>query len=102
MIEVTHLTSPQAAKEFVGAFVDGASTPLELNYLPQDATHQAMLANLAQTNLTLAKKQYRILFTTGNTIGFTGQFESASINGSTTTALTANSSIKVTGPVTFT
>ena len=101
MIDVTNMSSPGGWKEFIGAFIDGLEVQIECNYLPGDATHQAMLANLVQQNLTLANKTYQILFPDSEAIGFIGKFKGAKPSGSTTTALSITATLKITGPVTF-
>jgi predicted secreted protein len=84
VIEVTHMESPGAWKEFLGGMIDSLDVSLDLNYLPQNPTHKAMLANLQQTALANVVNPYRITLPDYGATGYT-----ATVSGSVwTTAST--------------
>lgn len=62
MIEVTHNESPGGWKEFLGGMIDGGEVGIELNFLPGNATHKDMLANLVQQTVANVFRPYRIVF----------------------------------------
>lgn len=102
MVEVTNLLSPGAFKEFIGALIDGGEISCKVNYKPQSASHQAILANLNAVP-PQPKVPMTVIYTDSgagimscNVLvqGFTG---TASVAG----GQLADLSFKVTGPVTF-
>jgi hypothetical protein len=62
MIEVTHMESPLAFKEFLAAMLDGVPVDMGLNYLPADPSHQQMLAALVQSDPADQVNAYRTVF----------------------------------------
>lgn len=60
-IEVTHLRSTGGYREFLQSFKDGGECPLNLNFIPGNATQDA-ITGLRSEFQSGARKNYRITF----------------------------------------
>jgi hypothetical protein len=98
--EVTHLTSDDNAKEFIGGMVDGGEVSFEINYLPGNTTHQTLITDLYTTGAAT----YTIVLTDGSSSEwtFSAIVTGFELNGLETSGkISANVSMKVTGKPTF-
>lgn len=82
-IEVTHMESPQACKEYIAGLIDSVAVTLDLNYIVQDATHKDMLSNLQETTVANIFRPYRICFPDFGASSFTGTVSSGTWTTST-------------------
>lgn len=101
MIEVTHLTSPGQAKEFIAGLIDAGEITLSCNYLPQNTQQKALLTALTSTSATASN--YTLTLTDSGASVITANFfvKSFKMKGEVAGKLAADFVLKGTGPVTF-
>ena len=98
-VESTHTESLNAAKEYIAGLKDGGEVSVDLNFLPGNATHTALIADWAARTL----RNFEIVWPdTGSTkwsfSAFVTNYEpSAPIED----RMTASASLKITGVPTF-
>lgn len=66
LIDVTHMDSPNNRREFIGGLIDGTESSIELNFVPNSATHQLLLARLTAADT----QQHKITFPNAVTVTF--------------------------------
>ncbi len=99
MIDVTNLTSDNAAMEFLGGLVDGNQVTMKLNFIPTNATQLDLITTINDTTDTGARlatdviRKYRLV------LGTTGTPLTATV--STTTWTTATHSYNTSQPIRF-
>lgn len=64
LIDVTHMASPDNRREFIGGLIDGGEISVELNFVPNNATHQLLRARLTAGDT----QNHRITFPGGETV----------------------------------
>lgn len=99
MVEVTNLLSPSMAKEFIGCLLDAGETKLELNYVPTNTGHKALITAL-QTATSPATLQATMPNTT-SIVSVAAWVKSFKITGAAPDQLKATVVFKGTGPVTY-
>ena len=94
-IDVTNLTSPSEAMEWIPGLLEAGSVTLTLNYLPGDATQKRIGAALDAAS----KLNFKIILSDAlaTTITFTGYYESIEPTAPHDNKLSLNVTIKVTG-----
>lgn len=98
LIEVTHMESDGAYKEFISALHDGGELSTNINFLPGNAGHQSIRADLA----TGLRRNYRIVYpdaanTTYQLAAYVTGFEATSnLNDKIMAAVR----FKISGPIT--
>lgn len=100
MIDVTNMQSASQAKEFIAGLIDGGEISLDLNYLPQNATHKLILTDLATPSTATG---YTLTLTDASTSTITANLlvKSFKLKGAVADRLSASVTFKVTGPVTW-
>jgi hypothetical protein len=100
MIEVTNLSSPSGAKEFIAGMIDGGEVTLEVSYVPQNATQKQLLTDLSTPAAATA---YTITLTDSgpSTISASMLVKSFKLKGEVGGKMAATFVLKITGPVTF-
>ena len=98
-IDVTSLDSTGGYKEFIGGFRDGGEVTLNMNFTK--ATYGLMQNDFENDDNSIA---YTVVLSdaTATTIGFSGFVQSLGFAVPTEDKVTADVTIKVTGPVTIT
>src|SRR5690625_5864085 len=64
MINVTNMQSPNRRREFIGGLIEGGEITVELNFAPNDSTHQLLVAE--QTAGT--PSEHKVTFPDGVTL----------------------------------
>ncbi len=101
-LEVTNMQSASAAKEFIAGLIDGGEISINMNYLPQNATHKLILTDLQLASASATKAYTMTLTDTGASVITASMFvKSIKITGAVAGVLTIAVSFKITGPVTF-
>jgi hypothetical protein len=96
MIDVTHLTSDNQAREFIGGVIDSGEITAEINYIPSNTTHIALIGALTSNAETY------VLNLNGNTAWTMSMLvQSFTPNMAVEDELTAAVGFKVTGAITF-
>lgn len=99
MIDVTHMVSDDAAREFLGGLVNGNEVQIKINYIPTNATQADLLTSIQDTTdagtrlATDVIRKYRIV------LGDTGTGLTATV--STTTWTTSAHGYNTSQPVRF-
>lgn len=98
-IDVTHLRSTGGYREFIQSFKDGGELSLELNFVPGNATQQAMDADFASG----ATKNRKITYPDGSYHSFAGWVKARG-NSSTNVGskLSRMYTVRIVGPVELT
>lgn len=102
--DVTHMESPDAYHEFIATLKQSNDISLEANFLPANATQQALLGVSAATWMADDTKQlFKIIFTdtATTTASFSGWAQNFSIGAPVDGKTAASFTIKVTGPITL-
>lgn len=95
-VEVTHLRSPNRAKEFISSLRDFGEVTLELNYIPTNASHQALTDAYLSDDVQSAKVEFPDTTTIGP---FSCHVTAFSPNAAKDAQLTASVTLKLTGHV---
>ncbi len=98
-LDVTHMESADGYKEFIGGLRDGGEIALEINYDPQNSTHQNLQSDIDTGTL----RYWRVVFPT--TIAVTAQFQALvtafSRTAEVASKLTASVTLKISGKPVF-
>jgi predicted secreted protein len=97
MIDVSNMDSPGQAKEYIAGMLDSLMCALELNYLPQNATHKDMLTNIQQQTVANIFRDYRIVLPDFGAVALTG-----TVNTGTDVWTTSTHGFNTAQPITFT
>ncbi len=102
-IDVTNLSSPGAHKEFIPSLHDPGEVRLTANWVPQHASQSPVSGFLADKN-NRTKRWYRISWPdTGTTVvEFEAYVQDYSTSTRTGDKCSANMTLKITGPLTWT
>lgn len=95
--DITHMESPSAIREFLPTLIEPGEISLTLNFLPDNATHDAIRIDL----LARTKRNFKLNFTDNTPAiwSFSGYYSSVQVNSSVDGVLEATVSIKQTGSV---
>lgn len=97
--DVSAHDSPDGYMEFIGGLRDGGEVSIDLNYDPQDTTHQ----NFTTTDLDEADpRDYKIVFPDLSEFDFSAVLTSFDVTASFDDKLTGTAAFKITGKPTFT
>lgn len=97
-IDATNFSSLNNAREFIYGLLDGGEIELELNFLPSDATQQALTTQLLTGTTFLA---YSIVWTDGTTWTFNALVTAFQPTGKVEDKLTASCTLAITGAPTL-
>jgi len=95
--EVTSHGSPDGWREYVGTLLDGGEVEFELNFIPTDAGHQALISDMQNR----VNRNFKIVFPDGSTWSFTALVTKFEPDAPVEGVLTASVTLKVTGKPTF-
>lgn len=98
-VEVTHTTSPDGYREYIGGLKDGSRLELTVNYLPSNATHQTLLSDYDDDVIAY----YRVVYDSPTQYAWIFQARVLEVNPEAIIpddAVQLNVSLKTTGPVT--
>lgn len=98
--DVTHHSSPEGHREFVGALIDGGEVTLELLFDPSDPTHDAQ-TGLLKEQKDRTKKNYQILFPDSSTATFVALVSNTAPAAPIDDALTKAVTLKISGVITW-
>lgn len=96
-IEATHLRSPGGYREFIQSFKDGGEVPLELNFIPNNATQDSS-TGLRSEFASGATKNRKITFPDGTTCIFAAWVKAIGTPIQVGNKLSLNVTIRVVGP----
>lgn len=101
-LEVTHLLSSGACKEFIAGLIDNGEVTLDLNFLPGNTNQQVLLADFAATAKTSNTREWVIGFTDSGAQEYTfNAFITALTPGANVgDKLSASCTLKITGELT--
>jgi len=102
-VEITHHSSTDGWREFVGGLLDGGEVSFDINFLPTDATHNASTGLLADM-MNRTRRNFKLVFpdsgsTTWSFTALVTAFEPAE---PTDDKLAASVTLKLTGKPTLT
>src|SRR5262245_27506080 len=101
LVEVTHMTSPNARKEYIYGLADGSEVPVECNYIPDDATHQGLISdNKDRTSRNFEMELYDTDGVSEGKFLFTALVMGWKIDLEVAEAQKATFTLKVTGEIT--
>jgi hypothetical protein len=99
MIDVTHLSSDDMTREFIGGVTDYGEVPIEISYIPANATHIDLLTNIGQTTVSSVFRDWRIVWPDGTHVATSSKLSfKAAVSGFTPGVAVEN---QLTGTVTF-
>lgn len=105
-VEVTHMASPNGFREYIAGLRDAGEITVEMNWLPNDPSHNPDDAGLAGDLVLGTKKKYRISFPTGSGVNKVWEIEGVVTAWDITVPVddrqTATATIKVSSIPTFT
>ena len=96
--EVTHQQSPGGFKEYVATLLDAGEVTFDLNFIPTDTSHQALLSDMQAR----VKRNYQVVFPEGTTWTFSAFVTAFESDAPTGGKLSASVTLKVTGQPTLT
>lgn len=97
-LDVTHLRSPGAYREFIQSFKDGGELPLTLNFLPSNSTQNAYRADFEADPQPVRTR--RITWPDGSTDSFRCFVKSVGRSAQVGQKLVLELTLRVSGPVT--
>lgn len=99
-IDVTHLTSPSARREFIASLLDSGECSFDLNFLPSDANQSGVRNDLSNR----VRRRWQIVYTDESltTAEFDAFVTSWEPSAQVDDKLGVSAGLKVTGPVTMT
>lgn len=101
-VDVTHLKSANAAREFIAGLIDGGEVPIEGNYLPGDATQDGD-TGLLSIFTSRVTRNWKLKIPTGHILAFTGHMATFGFGGLTPEdKLAFSASVKISGLPTLT
>lgn len=97
--DVTHLRSPGGYREFIPSFKDGGELPLELNFIPGNATQDSVtgLRYEFQQN-PIPTKNRRITFPDGTTATFAAWVKAIGTDLNVGNPMMLNVTLRIVGP----
>ena len=99
-IDVTHLRSPGAYREFIQSFKDGGELPLELNFIPSNATQDSVTGIRADYQANPQPiKNWQITYPEGTTCSFAAFVKNVSAPASVGAKLALNVTLRIVGAV---
>lgn len=96
-LDVTHLRSPGAYREFIQSFKDGGELPLTLNFLPSNATQNAYRADFEADPQPVRTR--RITWPDGGTDTFSSFVKGVGRQAQVGQKLTLDITLRISGPV---
>lgn len=100
-IDVTHLLSPNGYREFLQSFKDAGEVPLEMNFLPGDAS-QDELTGLRQAYVAGTVDTYRINYPSASkTCTFLAFVKTFPVSAQVGEKLSATATLRITGEPTW-
>jgi predicted secreted protein len=97
-VEVTSMDSPGRLREFIGGLVDPGGVDFEVNYIPSNATHQQILADLVANPAPVRNMRVRFAqLTPVRRLDFAGFILSAPLTIPVDSQVTQNVRIRATG-----
>jgi len=98
--EVTHMESPSAVREYIPTLIEPGDVTFTVNFLPDNATHDAMRTDL----LARTKRNFKLVLTDGTpaTWSFSGYYSQLGLNSNIDGPLEGSLGIKVTSTITET
>lgn len=99
-IDVTHLTSPSARREFIASLLDSGECSFDLNFLPSDANQSGVRSDLSNR----VRRRWQIVYTDESltTAEFDAFVTSWEPSAQVDDKLGVSAGLKVTGPVSMT
>lgn len=97
-VDATNFSSANNAREFIYGLLDGGEVELELNFLPSDATQQALTTALVSGTTYQA---YTITWTDGTAWTFNALVTAFQPTGKVEDRLTASCTLSITGAPTL-
>jgi hypothetical protein len=101
MIEVTNFQSPQAFKEYLAGLLDGGEASVDVNLLPQNTTHKAILTALVTTPQPPTAMSLVLTDSGASVMSWNALVKGFAPKGEVGGKLAATFKFKVTGPITF-
>ncbi len=99
-IDVTHLRSPARVREYLQSFLVPGEMPLELNWIPSDASQDEVTGLIADYN-SGAVHTYRVFYPDGSTDTLRAYVKSYEHPVDVGAKLALNVVLRVTGAITF-
>lgn len=96
-LDVTHLRSPGAYREFLQSFKDGGELPLSLNFLPSNGTQNALRADYEANPQPVRRR--RIVWPDGGTDTFQSFVKGVGRSAQVGQKLTLDITLRISGPV---
>jgi len=98
IVEVTNLDSPGGTREYIAGLKDGVTMSVTANFLPQNASQAALMADVAAG----ATRNFRLLMPSGmGRFNFAAAVLSWKAADSPDAAITATFGLKISGPITW-
>lgn len=96
-LDVTHLRSPGAYREFIQSFKDGGELPLTMNFVSGSASQLALLADYEANPQTV--KRRRIFYPDGSTVTFSSFVKARNTPVAVGAVLELQATLRISGAV---
>lgn len=102
-VDATHQTSTGAVREYIATLLDSGEITFEVNFLPTDATH-SFAAGLGNDMTARTFQAFSLVLTDAGlmTATFSAYVTSFALTAPLDGKLTANFTLKISGPITWT
>jgi len=101
-IDVTHLRSPARTREYLQSFLIPGEIPLTLNFIPNTTTSHVDSAALIALYAAGTVRNWTVTYPDGSTDAFAAYVKSCGRPANVGEALVMNTTLRVTGQITFT
>lgn len=95
--EVTHQDSPGGWKEYLSTLLDGGEVTFDLNFIPTDTGHLALITDMTNR----VKRNFKVIFPDGTPWSFTALVTGFEPDAPVSGTLSASVTLKVSGQPTF-
>lgn len=99
-IEVTSHSSPSARKEFIASLIDSGEISFPINFIPDNATHDAT-TGLQKTKNDRDLRKYQLVFPDSTQAEFSALVTKFGMKAPVAGKLSADVTLKISGPITW-